>query len=253
MTPRSQLTVSVAAVVVAAVSLTTWAHEEAASQALVPPSVPSSASTASGNPTTPPSPTGTATATQRPSVTATHPSTKTSGTTKATKAATATKTATSSALRTLGTAPRPKAPTRLRIPSLGVDAPIDAVGVDAAGGMAIPFSATTVGWYRYNPAPGAPRGSAVLAGHVTLGRQRGALFSLARLEEGASIRVTDAAGARRTFRVTRVRQAPKANLALAGIFDREGKPRLIVMTCGGPYDAAAHAYRDNVIVEASPR
>ena len=45
-------------------------------------------------------------------------------------------------------------PVGLRIPSLGIDAPVRAVGVDADGEMEVP-AATDVGWYRFGPAPGA--------------------------------------------------------------------------------------------------
>ena len=35
------------------------------------------------------------------------------------------------------------------------------------------------------------------------------------------------------------------------LFDRDGPPRLVVLTCGGAYDAR-NGYRDNVVVIAEP-
>jgi hypothetical protein len=36
------------------------------------------------------------------------------------------------------------------------------------------------------------------------------------------------------------------------IFSRNGKPRLVIVTCGGPFDQAIRHYRDNVVVTAVP-
>jgi hypothetical protein len=38
---------------------------------------------------------------------------------------------------------------------------------------------------------------------------------------------------------------------IADLFDRDGPPRLVVLTCGGAYDAR-NGYRDNVVVIAEP-
>ena len=62
------------------------------------------------------------------------------------------------------TAPDP--PVRVRLPALGVDAPVAPVGVDDRGRMAVPLDVATVGWYRFGSGPGATEGSAVLSGHV---------------------------------------------------------------------------------------
>ena len=60
----------------------------------------------------------------------------------------------------------PAPPVRVRLPALGVDAPVTPVGVDDRGRMDVPFDIRTVGWYRFGPGPGATTGSAVLSGHV---------------------------------------------------------------------------------------
>ena len=38
----------------------------------------------------------------------------------------------------------------------------------------------------------------------------------------------------------------------ASIYTRTGAARLVLVTCGGPFDARAGHYRDNVIVTATP-
>src|SRR5215218_8830716 len=45
------------------------------------------------------------------------------------------------------TAPEP--PVRIRLPALGVDAPVAPVGIDDQGQMAVPLDVATVGWYRF--------------------------------------------------------------------------------------------------------
>ena len=141
-------------------------------------------------------------------------------------------------------------PVGLRIPSLGIDAPVLPVGVDANGEMEVP-EATDVGWYRFGPAPGA-EGSAVLAAHVDYDGRRGVFFELRRLEPGARLDVTFADGSVQVYEVDEMAQIPKGDLAASGVFDRTGPPRLALITCGGPFDADARSYRDNVVALAAP-
>lgn len=64
-----------------------------------------------------------------------------------------------------GAASEQPAPAILAVPSLGIEARVDPVGVRNDGQMAIPDDVDRVGWYRFGPVPGSD-GSAVLAGHV---------------------------------------------------------------------------------------
>jgi sortase (surface protein transpeptidase) len=79
------------------------------------------------------------------------------------------------------------APARIRIPSIGVDAFVQDVGIGKSGNMAVPTNYDDVGWYRYGPAPGE-KGSAVIDGHVDNGFGLPAVFSrLSELEAGDDI------------------------------------------------------------------
>ncbi len=139
-------------------------------------------------------------------------------------------------------------PVALRIPALGIDAPVRSVGVEADGEMEVP-AATDVGWYRFGPAPGAP-GSAVLAAHVDYDGKRGVFFDLRRLAGGDRVEVTMADGSEQVFEVLDVEQIPKGALRDSGVFARTGAPRLALITCGGSFDADARSYRDNIVVHA---
>jgi sortase (surface protein transpeptidase) len=156
--------------------------------------------------------------------------------------------------RDAGPAPAPQvpAPARLAVPALGLDAPVDAVGVDETGRMALPADVDRVGWYRFGPVPGAA-GSAVLAGHVDDREQGlGVLAALRGVDAGAEIVVTDAAGTVSRWRVVSREVVEKRALPLDRVFGRDGAPRLVVVTCGGPFLPEYGSYRDNVVVVGEP-
>lgn len=158
----------------------------------------------------------------------------------------------SARLADVTTAPAP-APQRLRIPAIGVDAPVGPVGVEPDGQMTVPTDVAEIGWYRHGPVPGAT-GSAVLAGHVDSRTQgRGAFFSLDRLAPGDEVEVTDAAGDTTTWVVTGRQTIDKDVLPLEEVFRRDGPARLVLVTCGGDFDGSARSYRSNVVVTAEPR
>jgi sortase (surface protein transpeptidase) len=143
-------------------------------------------------------------------------------------------------------------PARLAVPALGVDAAVDAVGVRPDGQLALPEDVDRVGWYRFGPAPGGP-GSAVLAGHVDSAEQGlGALAPLREVAPGDEVQVTDAAGGVTRWRVVGRELIEKTALPLDTLFSRTGPARLVLITCGGPFRAELHSYRDNVVVVAEP-
>ena len=141
-------------------------------------------------------------------------------------------------------------PVRLRVPSLGIDAPVAAVGYDA-GEMEIPPRADPVGWYRYGPSPGRP-GSAVLAAHVAWRGQSGAFADLRLAAPGSLVEVEFADGAVRRFRVVALASYDKEGLPVAEIFRRDGRPALTLITCGGAFNPSLRSFADNVVAYAVP-
>ncbi|MFX0537526.1 class F sortase [Ornithinimicrobium sp. Y1847] len=144
------------------------------------------------------------------------------------------------------------APVRLRIPDAGVDAPVDAVGVQADGQMEVPEDAARVGWYRFGPAPGHP-GSVVLAGHVddAWGRA-GSLAALHEVREGAEVEVELEDGTTTTYRIGSREQVAKADLAVDRLFARQGPEQLVLITCTGEWSRLSGHYEDNLVVVATP-
>lgn len=143
-------------------------------------------------------------------------------------------------------------PTRVTIPALQIQVEVDPVGVRADGQMEIPDRGDRVGWYRFGAHPGADRGSAVLASHVNTSEDGpGVLAEIGDLAVGYEVVVDTTAGEVR-YAVTARRTVAKSELDTRALFDRDGTARLVLVTCGGPWVPQDGAYRDNVLVEATP-
>lgn len=144
-------------------------------------------------------------------------------------------------------------PVEMRIDAIGAVLPIMPVGVQDDGSMEIPKLPSEAGWYRFGPVPGAAAGSAVIAAHVDSHVYGiGPLARLRELPVGSIVQVTDAAGAQSAFEVTSVTYIPRAELPVDQFFSRTGDPQLVIITCGGSFDAATRSYSDNVVAVARP-
>ncbi|WCZ36238.1 Sortase family protein [Corynebacterium heidelbergense] len=131
--------------------------------------------------------------------------------------------------------------------------PVVPVGVDEKSEMAIPEDPGVAGWYKFGPDLDSPAGSIVLAAHVD-GRESGTgpFARLKELREGDEIRLRNRTGTQ-TFSIEQVEEKPKDQIDFQEVFDRTGPLRLKLITCGGPFDAAARNYTDNIIATAVPK
>jgi sortase (surface protein transpeptidase) len=144
---------------------------------------------------------------------------------------------------------RPAGPMAITIPSIGVQAPIVAVGLRADGAMQLP-DPDQVGWYKRGPRPGAP-GPAVLIGHVDDRTGPDVFYRLRELGPGDEILVGQRDGSTTRFIVGRLERHPKTALPTNRIWTTTSKPLLRLITCGGSFDHATGHYRDNLIVYAA--
>jgi LPXTG-site transpeptidase (sortase) family protein len=146
-------------------------------------------------------------------------------------------------------APRtPATPRRVLIPGLGVSAPV--VPVEAADDTLVPPSdPTRLGWWADGAAPGAQRGSALVAGH-TVHTGGGALDDLEELSRGDRV-VVRTSRARVVYEVARVRVYDKGRLARDAeqVFSQDVPGRLVLVTCE---DWDGSRYLSNVVVVARP-
>jgi LPXTG-site transpeptidase (sortase) family protein len=157
------------------------------------------------------------------------------------------------ALRVRTAAANPPAPTRVRVPSLDIDAPVFPVSISLPhGALGVPPLIHRLGWWLDGMAPGSSTGSTLIAGHVDSAKGGpGAFNRLHEARRGDSVQVTTSNGQTRTYRVVSVQVMLKSKLPTS-IFSRRGRPRLVLVTCGGPFDPSIGRYRDNVVVTAVP-
>ena len=140
-------------------------------------------------------------------------------------------------------------PTRLIIPSLGVNAEVEPVGDDAQGHMAAPSRAERVGWYQPGAMPG-DAGNAVLDGHLDWTTGPAVFWHLARLGPGDEVSVQRADGSQVKFVVDSKAVFP-FNASPPGLFTNVGPPALVLVTCYGPWDRQNGTYADRLVVHAA--
>lgn len=144
-------------------------------------------------------------------------------------------------------------PVTVDVPAAGVRVPVIPVGLEPDGYMELPDDVSVAGWYRFGPDPLSDAGTTVISAHVDSARYGLGPFSkLVGLPTGTEVTVTVDTGAQVRYVIESVTSIPKREVPLAEIFEREGAPRLVLITCGGAFDREAFRYSDNVIVIATP-
>lgn len=140
-------------------------------------------------------------------------------------------------------------PVRLRIPSVGLDAPLAAVGLDRTGALSVPADFAVAGWYSGGPRPGDP-GPAAIVGHVDSRDGPAVFFRLRDLapQDRATVDYSD--GSRVEFRVYHRAEYPKDAFPTVAVYGNTVSPELRLITCAGPFDRSLRRYANNVIVWA---
>ena len=133
-------------------------------------------------------------------------------------------------------------PVRLVIPSIGVNASVETVGILNNGDLATPTQSPwdDVGWFVSGPHPGE-RGSAVIDGHLDRpGGYPAVFWNLRYMHVGESVMVTTVGGKTLTFRVTRVAFYPPQAAPIQEIFGNSGGTYLNLITCAGDWIPSQH-------------
>jgi hypothetical protein len=148
--------------------------------------------------------------------------------------------------------PLPAPPSAIALPGTTVSATVVATGVRPDRELRVPESPKVVGWWVGSAPAGSPSDSTVLVGHVDSAREGvGAFAELRTVRVGTRVELTDVFRGRHGYRVVARRTYPKYALP-ADVFRVRGPARLVLVTCGGPFDERAGRYRDNVVVYAVP-
>ncbi|MEE1766640.1 MULTISPECIES: class F sortase [unclassified Streptomyces] len=144
----------------------------------------------------------------------------------------------------------PSPPTRIRIPSLRVDAPLMGLGLTPTGSLDVPPAEKEklAGWYEAGTTPGE-RGTAIVAGHVDNADGAAVFFRLGALRRGATVEVDRGDGGTALFTVDAVEVYDARNFPDEKVYGAASRPELRVITCGGGYSRTS-GYRGNVVVFA---
>ena len=139
----------------------------------------------------------------------------------------------------------------LWIPSIAVAAQVDSAAI-TRGSLSIPTNAAHVGQWNGGATMSSPFGTILIAGHVNFGLQgSGALARLAWVRRGDLLELSDRSGQVSSWRATALLTYRKSDLP-KNLFSQTGPRRLVLVTCGGPFDRATHHYLFNVVVIAEP-
>jgi hypothetical protein len=141
-------------------------------------------------------------------------------------------------------------PVAVRIPTLGVDGPLDELAADpATGELAAPDDPAQAGWFAAGVVPG-DLGPAVLGGHVDSRAGPGVFAALHTLRPGDVVEIARSDGRTVRFAVTAVHRHPKDRFPTEAVYGPAPGPELRLVTCGGVFDRSERSYRDNIVVEA---
>lgn len=140
-------------------------------------------------------------------------------------------------------------PVRVKVPDLGIDAPVILLGLDQDQALEVPGNATDTGWWTGGSVPGTV-GPAVLAGHVNYKGQAGVFQEIGRMEPGDRVEVTLDDGTATAFVVDRVEQHAKDAFPTDAVYGPTPGSELRLVTCGGDFDESSGHYDDNIVVYA---
>ncbi|MEU0128914.1 class F sortase [Streptomyces sp. NPDC006289] len=145
---------------------------------------------------------------------------------------------------------RPAAPVRIRVPDIGVDAPMTGLGLGADGSLDAPPAdrRNLAGWYEDGTPPGAT-GTAIVAGHVDNAQGPSVFYSLGSLKKGARVEIDR--GDRRTavFSVDAVELYENDDFPDKRVYGATSHASLRLITCGGGFTRET-GYQGNVVAYA---
>jgi sortase (surface protein transpeptidase) len=138
----------------------------------------------------------------------------------------------------------------IAIPSIELLAPVIRLGLNADGTLQVPTGFFEAGWYGSSATPG-DAGPAVIVGHVDSRTGPAVFYRLRELLPGSEVVVRMSDGSGRTFVVARIAEFAKTAFPTQEVYGATPRPRLRLITCGGPFDRSTGHYLDNVIVFAN--
>ncbi|MDE2071631.1 MAG: class F sortase [Patescibacteria group bacterium] len=143
-------------------------------------------------------------------------------------------------------------PAHLKVPSLGIDAPVESVATKADGSMDTPKKFGDVSWYAPGSMPGAS-GHAVFAGHVNNALTTAGVFEhLSEIKLGDYVSVEDSSGHTLLYKVSDIEEYALNGAPNSSVFSTTGPSTLVLITCDGSWDASQHEFDKRLVVFATP-
>jgi sortase A len=141
-------------------------------------------------------------------------------------------------------------PVKVTIPALGVSANVQDVGLADDGSMGVPVGFDDVAWYDLGVQPGYA-GWAAFTGHISSTAAPGVFYNIDGLSAGNTIHIIGDDGTELVFVVQEVDIYKADNVPLDKIFAPTTAAGVVLITCGGDWDFAAHLFANRTIVYAT--
>lgn len=142
----------------------------------------------------------------------------------------------------------PGDPLRVRIPAIGVVAPLVPLGIRADGTLEVP-GYEEAGWYAGGSRPGDP-GPALIAAHVDSTSGPAVFYRLEDLNPGDVVHVDYHEGSV-TFAVRESQSFAKSRFPTDRVYGATHGPELRLVTCDGTFDRSAGSYSSNLVLWAN--
>ncbi|MEV6396737.1 class F sortase [Streptomyces sp. NPDC051907] len=144
----------------------------------------------------------------------------------------------------------PSAPLSVRIPEIGVDAPVMRLGLGRDGSLDVPPEGdrNLAGWFKDGTPPGA-KGTAIVAGHVDNAQGPAVFYDLGALKKGHRIEVARKDGRTAVFTVDAVEVYDAKDFPDGKVYGHRDRAELRVITCGGGFTEKS-GYQGNVVAYA---
>ena len=145
----------------------------------------------------------------------------------------------------------PATPTRVRIPVIGVNAPLTGLSLLPNGHLAAPPEAdrNLAGWYQAGITPGSS-GTAVIAGHVDNTQGPAVFYNLGALKKGWTVDVDRADHTTAVFTIDAVQAYAASSFPTQQVYGQTADAELRLITCGAGFDKTRQEYLGNVVVFA---
>ncbi len=144
-----------------------------------------------------------------------------------------------------------KNPARLLIPSLGINAAVQRVGLNSQGNIGAPDNFTDVAWFVRSAAPGTVGGVSVIDGHVDNGLGLAGVFiHLNTIRPGAAVNVVTKGGKTVYFKVTNVTAYNYERVPMEKLLQTSGSSTIRLITCDGTWVSDQKTYNKRLVVTA---